>query len=370
MRGIVYLGEGRAEFTEELELADPKPGAKEVVVNTVAAGVCHSDVSVINGTIPWKPPAVLGHEGAGIVESVGSDVRTVKPGDHVVVSTLANCGVCPQCQTGHPTWCRRSIGVVKQPFLYKGEPASNFAATSSFAERTVVAEVQAVKIPAEIPLTSACLIACGVLTGAGAVLNRARVQPGDTAAVFGVGGVGLNVIQALRIANAARIVAVDTNPSKEALAREFGATDWVNAADTNAVEEIRGLFPFHPKMVAGPLGAGGVNWAFECVGNTDILRQCLEVLDWGGNAVEVGVPGFTDEVSFPAVSLAQVDRGIIGSRYGSSRPQHDIRLYAQWYLDGKLKLDELVTETYPVAEFQTVIDDMEAGKLARGVLTY
>ena len=370
MRGIVFLGQDNAQYTEDLELASPEPEPGQVIVRMVAAGVCHSDISVINGTIPWKPPAVLGHEGAGTVEAVGDGVKRVRPGDHVVVSTLANCGVCSKCQQGKPTECRKSIGIAKQPFLYQGEAASNFAATSSFAELTTVAEVQAVKIPEEIPLTSACLIACGVLTGVGAVLNTAQVQPGETSVVFGVGGVGLNVIQGLAIANAGRIIAVDAEPRKEELARQFGATDFINAVDTDAVAAIRDRYPFHPKMVTGPLGAGGVDWAFDCVGHTKILRQCLDVLDWGGTAVEVGVPGFTDEVSFPAVNLVQVNRTIKGSRYGGSRPQHDIPLYAQWYLDGKLKLDELVTQTYPLTDFSDVVADMAAGKLARGVLTF
>jgi Zn-dependent alcohol dehydrogenase len=368
MKGLVFLGDGVVEYTEELEHI--APGSREVVVRIVAAGVCHSDVSVMNGTIPWRSPSVLGHEGAGIVEEVGSEVRSVRPGDHVVVSTLANCGVCAKCQTGHPTWCRKSIGVIKEPFLYKGEPACNFAATSSFAELTVVSEVQAVKIDKEIPLTSACLIACGVLTGVGAVLNRAKPEPGQTAAVFGTGGVGLNVIQALKIANASRIIAVDANPRKEALARQFGATDFINAAETDAVEAIRDIFPYHPKMKIGPLGAGGVDFAFECIGNTTVLRQCIDSLDWGGYAVAVGTPPPTAEFSSTVGALAQVDRGIIGSRYGSSRPQHDVKLYADWYTQGKLLLDELVTEVYPVDHFHTVVEDMEAGNLARGVLQF
>lgn len=368
MKGLVFLGDGVIEYTEELELIEP--GSREVVVRMVAAGVCHSDVSVMNGTIPWKPPSVLGHEGAGIVEEVGPEVRSVRVGDHVVVSTLANCGVCAKCQTGHPTWCRKSIGVIKQPFRYKGEPASNFAATSSFAERTIVSEIQTVKIDKSIPLTSACLIACGVLTGVGAVLNRAKPEPGATAAVFGTGGVGLNVIQGLKLAQASRIIAVDANPRKEELARQFGATDFINAAESDAVAAIRDIFPYHPKMVTGPLGAGGVDFAFECIGNTKVLRQCIDSLDWGGMAVAVGTPGPTEEFSSTVGALAQVDRGIIGSRYGSSRPQHDVRLYADWYVEGKLLLDELVTEIYPLEAFQTVVEDMEAGKLARGVLEF
>ena len=214
MRGIVYTGEG-VEVTDALEVRGPGPN--EVQVRMQAAGVCHSDLSVIDGTIPFPAPAVLGHEGAGIVEAVGDAVRSVKPGDHVVIATLASCGACRACSTGHPTWCKSSLGNISTPFTFKGEPASNFAAASVFSELTVVSEVQAVRIPKDIPLSSACLIGCGVLTGVGAVLNRAKVKPGDTAAVFGVGGVGLNVIQGLRIAGATRIVAVDTVAAKEEL---------------------------------------------------------------------------------------------------------------------------------------------------------
>ncbi len=226
MRGIVYTGEG-VEVTDALEVRGPGPN--EVQVRMQAAGVCHSDLSVIDGTIPFPAPAVLGHEGAGIVEAVGDAVRSVKPGDHVVIATLASCGACRACSTGHPTMCKSSLGNISTPFTFKGEPASNFAAASVFSEVTIVSEVQAVRIPKDIPLSSACLIGCGVLTGVGAVLNRAKVRPGDTAAVFGVGGVGLNVIQGLRIAGATRIVAVDTVAAKEDLGRQFGATHFVDA---------------------------------------------------------------------------------------------------------------------------------------------
>ncbi len=265
MRGIVYTGEG-AEVTDALEVGDPGP--TEVRVSMVAAGVCHSDLSVINGTIPWKAPSVLGHEGAGVVEAIGSEVRSVAVGDHVVIATLASCGTCRACATGHPTWCVKTLGNVSTPFTYRGEPASNFAATSVFCESTIVKEVQAVKIDKDVPLTSACLIGCGVLTGVGAVLNRAKVSPGETAAVFGVGGVGLNVIQGLRLAGASRIVAVDTLASKEDLARQFGATHFVDASDGDAVKAVRAIVPPGPDRVSGALGwTGGVTWSFDCVGS-------------------------------------------------------------------------------------------------------
>jgi S-(hydroxymethyl)glutathione dehydrogenase/alcohol dehydrogenase len=366
MRGIVYTG-GGVEITDKLEVGEP--GDHEVKVKVAAAGVCHSDLSVIDGTIPWKAPSVLGHEGAGVVESVGSGVRSVKPGDHVVIATLANCGTCRACNTGHPTMCIRSLGNVSTPFTFHGEPAANFAAASVFAEYTIVSEVQAVPISKDVPLTSACLIGCGVLTGVGAVLNRAKVLPGQTAAVFGVGGVGLNVIQGLRLAGASRIVAVDTIASKEALARQFGATHFVVAGRANAVEEIQKIVPHGPPSMARALGPGGVTWAFDCVGHPAVLRDAIDALDWGGTAVAIGVPPRGSEVSVDINHLAYVDRTLMGCRYGSSRPHHDVPLMVELYLEGRLMLDELVTETKPLEGFRDIVEDMRAGQLARGVLT-
>lgn len=368
MRGIVYTGSG-VEVTDELDVG--LPGPTEVRVAMAAAGVCHSDLSVINGTIPWKAPSVLGHEGAGVVEAVGSEVRSVRPGDHVVLATLASCGTCRACSTGHPTWCVRTLGNVSQPFTYRGEPASNFAATSVFAESTIVKEVQAVKIADDVPFTSACLIGCGVLTGVGAVLNRARVRPGETAAVFGVGGVGLNVVQGLRLAGASRIVAVDTQPAKEELARRFGATDFVDASSTDPVAAVRAVVPHDPSRPSGGLGwTGGVTWSFDCVGHPSVLRTALDVLDWGGTALAIGIPPQGTEVAVDVNALAYVDRGLLGCRYGSARPHHDIPLMVDLYQSGQLLLDELVSETRPLEGFRYIVAGMEAGQLARGVLTF
>ena len=367
MRGIVYTG-NEAQVTDKLEVGEPGP--TEVKVKIEAAGVCHSDLSVIDGTIPWKAPSVLGHEGAGIVASVGSAVTTVKPGDHVVIAMLASCGHCRACATGHPTWCIKTLGNVSTPFTFEGEPASNFAAASVFAEYTIVAEVQAVPIAHDVPFTSACLIGCGVLTGVGSVLNRAKVAPGETAAVFGVGGVGLNVIQGLRLAGASRIVAVDTLASKEALARQFGATHFVDASVDDAVKEIKKIVPHDPQSMAGALGPGGVTWAFDCVGHPAVLRNALDALDWGGTAVAIGIPPRGAEVAVDVNNLAYVDRGLLGCRYGAARPHHDIPLMVELYRQGKLMLDELVTETVPLEGFREIVEDMHAGKLARGVLTF
>ena len=367
MRGIVYTG-GDAEVTDKLEIG--VPGPTEVKVKIEAAGVCHSDLSVIDGTIPWKAPSVLGHEGAGIVAEVGSAVRSVQPGDHVVIATLASCGACRACATGHPTWCIKTLGNVSTPFIYDGEPASNFAAASVFAEYTIVQEVQAVRIAEDVPFTSACLIGCGVLTGMGAVLNRAHVAPGDTAAVFGVGGVGLNVIQGLRLSNASRIVAVDTVAGKEDLARQFGATHFVDATAGDAVAEIKKIVPHDPRSMGTALGPGGVTWAFDCVGHPAVLRHALDALDWGGTAVAIGIPPRGAEVAVDVNQLAYVDRALVGCRYGSSRPHHDIPLMVELYREGRLMLDELVSEVLPLEQFRDVVDDMHAGKLARGVLTF
>jgi len=355
MRAIVFDGD-KAEVRTDVEVREPGP--TEVRVAIQAAGVCHSDASVIDGTIPFPTPLVMGHEGAGVVDAVGSEVSTVEVGDHVVLSTLANCGKCAACETGNPTQCKKSFGNISKPFTVGGEPAYNFAATSVFSEATVVSETQAVRISKDVPLGSAALIGCGVLTGVGAVFNRAAVRHGDAVAVFGVGGIGLNVIQAARLCDAGRIIAVDTVAAKEAAAREFGATDFVHVGDG----------------VEGPaaikeLVKDGVKWSFECVGHPAVIKDAVEVLDWGGTCVIIGVPAPTAEMSIRVTHLTHIDRGIIGCRYGSAKPHRDIPLFVQLYLDGKLKLDELVSRTYPLEGFHDVLHDMEGGQLARGVLS-
>ncbi len=367
MRAIVFNGE-TAELRDDVTVRSP--GSGEVLVRLVAAGVCHSDLSVVDGTIPWPAPSVMGHEGAGVVEAVGDGVTRVKPGDHVVIATVANCGICDRCNAGRPTWCKQSIANRTEPFTVGGQPAGNFAATSSFAELTVVKEVQAVPIDREVPLTSACLIACGVVTGLGSVFNRASVQPGDNAAVFGAGGVGLAAIQALRIKQASTIVAVDTLASKGELALALGATHFVDASNDDAVQKIRELLPWSADVVEGPFGGGGVNWSFECVGHPAVTDAAVRCLDWGGVCVQVGqmAPGVT--YAIPVTTLTQVDRGIIGSRAGGVRPQKDIPVIVDLYKKGLLDLDSMVSQTYPLDRFHDVVHDMHEGKLARGVLTF
>lgn len=356
MRGVVFdrrrADGSRVEVVDDLEVRDPGPG--EVLVAVKAAGLCHSDLSVIDGTIPFPSPVVLGHEGAGVVEAVGAGVTHVTVGDHVALSTIASCGACGECNRGRPTMCRRAIGMPEQPFSRGGEPVYQFAANSAFAERTVVKAVQAVKIPEDIPLTSAALIGCGVVTGVGAALNRAKVDRGDSVVVIGTGGIGLNVLQGARIAGATRIVAVDANPGKEPVARQFGATHFFASAAADGVKELL------------PTGADHV---FECVGRVELIRQAIDLLDRHGQAILLGVPPATAEASFLVSSLF-LDKSILGCRYGSARPQRDFALYAELYRAGRLLLDELVTETYPVEDFAKAVGDAEAGRVARGVLTF
>ncbi|MFF1544053.1 Zn-dependent alcohol dehydrogenase [Streptomyces sp. NPDC058291] len=349
MRGVVFDGK-RAEVVDDLEVREPGPG--EVLVAIAAAGLCHSDLSVVDGTIPFPTPVVLGHEGAGVVEAVGAGVSHVVPGDHVALSTLANCGACAECDRGRPTMCRQAIGRPGKPFTRAGRPLFQFAANSAFAERTVVKAVQAVRIPTDVPLTSAALIGCGVLTGVGAVLNRARVGQGESVVVIGTGGIGLNVLQGARIAGASRIVAVDANPAKEAAARRFGATHFLRSADG-----VRGVLPT------------GADHVFECVGRVELIRTAVDLLDRHGQAVLLGVPPATAEASFLVSSLF-LDKSILGCRYGASRPQRDVPLYAELYREGRLLLDELVTQTYPVEDFEKAAADAEAGRVARAVLTF
>ncbi|QCX77321.1 Putative alcohol dehydrogenase D [Streptomyces sp. YIM 121038] len=349
MRGVVFDGRS-VEVVDDLQVRDPGPG--EVLVAVAAAGLCHSDLSVLDGTIPFPVPVVLGHEGAGVVEAVGPGVTHVVPGDHVALSTIANCGACAECHRGRPTMCRKAIGRPRQPFTRGGRPLYQFAANSSFAERTLVKAVQAVRIPKEIPLPSAALIGCAVVTGVGAVLNRARVAYGDSAVVIGTGGIGLNVLQGARIAGARPVVAVDANPDKEETARRFGATHFLPSAE--GVAEIL------------PTGADHV---FECVGRVELVRQAVDLLDRHGQAVLLGMPSATAEASFVVSSLF-LDKSILGCRYGSARPQRDFALYAELYLAGRLLLDELVTRTYGVEDFPRARADAEAGRVARGVVVF
>ena len=286
MKGVLYDGQ-ELSVTDRLEITDPDPD--QVVVRIHAAGVCHSDLSMINGTVGGMIPApfILGHEGAGVVEAVGSQVRSLRAGDHVVLTTIDNCGRCDVCAAGHPTLCQNSklaqvlarnarsnrtteYHELPAYFRLDGKPIIGMANTGVFAERVVVGEGQAIAIDKSVPFTSACLIGCAVLTGAGAVFNRAKVYRGDTVAVIGVGGIGISCIQAARIAGATKIIAIDTLASKEAMAQQFGATHFVNARESDAVTEVLALT------------GGGVNYSFECVGAAPTMQAAIDMLGPGG----------------------------------------------------------------------------------------
>lgn len=353
MRAVVWTGD--LAVRDDVEIVEPGP--RDVVVRIHHAGLCHSDLSVINGTIEFPTPVVLGHEGAGVVESVGSTVTKVRPGDHVVLTTLGNCGQCDACDRGEATHCRSSFGERVPRFTFGGEPAFQFANTGVFAERTVVGENQAVVIDPRVPLASACLIGCAVVTGAGAVFNRAKVRPGQSVVVIGAGGIGQSVIQAARLSNASRIVVIDTNPAKREVALGFGATDFVDASatdDTGAAVRDLGL-------------ADGVDHAFECVGHPTLIRTAIDLLDWGGTCTLLGVPGRTAEASF-LVSGLYNNKSILGCRYGATRPHHDVPLIVQLYLDGRFQLDEMVSARYDLGDISRALADLETGQLNRGVL--
>jgi Zn-dependent alcohol dehydrogenase len=353
MKAAVYHGAGRPVVIEDVELVDPGPG--EVRVQVKAAGLCHSDLSVIDGTIPYPTPVVLGHEGAGVVEALGAGVTGLKEGDTVVLSTLANCGRCAACGTGRPTECRNPPPLAK-PFRLNGTALHQFANTSAFAERTIVKQEGAIRIDPRVPFDRACLIGCGVATGVGAVVNRARVPTGATMAVFGTGGIGLNVVQGGVLAGAARIIAIDVVAQKLEWARRFGATDIIDASHDDPVKAIKDLT------------GGGADHTFECIGNTATIRQALDALGPGGTLTIVGVPKIGTSFEFVIHALYQ-NKAIQGCRYGAARPHHDFPMLANLYLTGRLKVDELITRHYALDQIDTAFRDLERGALARGVFT-
>jgi S-(hydroxymethyl)glutathione dehydrogenase/alcohol dehydrogenase len=367
MRGIIYNGT-TTELFDGITLREPGP--RDVIVRIAAAGLCHSDVSYMNGLYPVPSPGVCGHEGAGVVERVGDAVTHVKPGDHIAIATLSACGMCPACASGRPTACRATLGNATQPFTYEGDSIWNFAGVSTFVEQTVVRDIQCIKLPDDVPLSSAAIVGCGVITGMGAVFNRANVKRGQSAAVFGVGGVGLNVIQALKVQGAEKIIAIDTVPEKEALARKFGATHFLDGKREDIVDAITQICPASESMVRGPFNAGGVNWAFDCVAHPTVTWNALESLEWEGNVVVIGVASQTAEFKGLYGRLTQVDRGIIGCRYGSSSPHRDFPYIMNLYRSGQVLLDELVTAVRPIDKWQDSIHEMETGAVARGVLSF
>jgi len=340
------------------------PRSREVLVRTVATGVCHSDLHVVDGQSRYSldRPIVLGHEGAGVVEAVGPDVGTVRPGDHVVACLSGFCGACAQCLSGHPNLCVGGVvarGESAPPRLsQKGQGLWPFAGIGSYAERMLLHENSVVKIDPEIPLDRAALVGCGVLTGVGAALRSAGLEAGQTVAVFGCGGVGLSIVQGARIGGARQIVAVDVFPSKLEMARRVGATHVVDSSKDDPVKAVRAL-----------TGGAGVDHAFEAVGNATLVRQAIESLAIRGTATIVGVLPPEAKIEFPWLAIRPECR-VQTSRMGGNRFRIDIPRYLDFYRQGRLLLDEMVTRRGHLDDLNDAFRAMKAGEVARTVLTF
>jgi S-(hydroxymethyl)glutathione dehydrogenase/alcohol dehydrogenase len=346
---------------EEVSLDPPKAG--EVLVKMGATGVCHSDLSVVNGTLPLPMPMVLGHEGAGVIDQVGDGVSNVQPGDHVVLSFQPACGGCFFCIRGESHLC--TVGQPTGRMLdgtarvrYGGNEIGVMQFLGNMAEYAVVPSISVVPIDKEVPLKSAALVGCGVTTGVGAAINTAQVLPGSTVAVIGCGGVGLSVIQGARICGADRIIGVDLADNKLEMARRFGATDTVNAAG-DPVEKVKEL-----------TNGIGVEYAFEAVGLSATILQTYGMTRRGGTAVIVGAGSITDAVRFPALMLFAESKTIKGCYYGSVNTRVDFPLFIDLYRRGKLDLDGMVTNTYKIEDAPQAFADLEKGVNARGVILY
>lgn len=341
-----------------------KPWGREVLIRTVATGVCHSDLHVVDGfgRFALDRPIVLGHEGSGVVEAVGSEVTTVRPGDHVVACLSGFCGSCPQCLDGHPNLC--TGGIVTRPdagpprLSQNGEPVRQFIGISSYAERMLLHENSIVKIDPEIPLDRAALVGCGVLTGVGAALRSSGLQAGQTVAVFGCGGVGLSIVQGARIGGARQIIGVDMFDGKLEMAKRVGATHVVNSAQDDPVKAIRSL-----------TRGAGVDHSFEAVGNAKLVRQAIESLAIRGTATIVGVMPPDAMIEFPWMAI-RPECKVQTSRMGSNRFRIDIPLYLEFYRQGRLLLDEMVTRRGKLEDINEAFRAMKAGEVARSVLMF
>jgi S-(hydroxymethyl)glutathione dehydrogenase/alcohol dehydrogenase len=336
------------------------PGPRDVLIRTAAAGLCHSDLHFMDGSYPCPTPAVLGHESAGVVEVVGEQVRYVAPGDHVITCVSGFCGACSYCLAGRPNLCDK-IAIATDPtrprLRRRGEHVHQFMDLASFAEQLLVHENYVVKVRPEMPLDKAALLGCGVTTGVGAVLNTARVRPGETVAVIGCGGIGLNAIQAASIVGAARVIAVDRIASKLELASTFGATDVVDASGTDAV------------MAVHELSGGGVDHAFEAIGLAATAQQAFAMLRNGGTATVIGMIPFGQKVELDGFQFL-MEKRMQGSNMGSNRFRVDMPRYVDWYLEGKLKLDELVSAVMPLERINEGFAALQRGEVARQLVTF
>jgi S-(hydroxymethyl)glutathione dehydrogenase/alcohol dehydrogenase len=345
---------------EEVQISTPGP--REVLIRVAAAGLCHSDLHFMEGKYPYLTPAVLGHESAGVVEAVGDQVTYVQPGDHVITCLSVYCGNCENCLTGRLSICTSSAvtdrGPDQEPRLSRdGEPVWQFLKMSSFAEMMLIHEHGLVKIREDMPLDRAALIGCGVTTGLGAVFNTAKVEPGSTVAVIGCGGIGLNAIQGARIAGAGRIIAIDMLDNKLELARQFGATDTVNASEGDPVAQVV------------EMTGGGVHYSFEAIGLKVAAEQAFNMVRNGGTATIIGMIPVGQSIELPGVSFL-FEKKIQGSNMGSNRFRVDMPRYIDLYLDGRLKLDELVSARIGLDDINDGFEKMKQGSVARSVIVF
>ncbi len=367
IRAAVATKPGAPLEITTVDLEGPKAG--EVLVEIKATGVCHTDAYTLSGRDPEGLfPSILGHEGAGVVVDLGPGVTTLKKGDHVIPLYIPECRNCPACLSGRTNLCtaiRETQGKGLMPdgtsrFSQSGKMIHHYMGTSTFANYTVVPEIALAKVRDDAPFDKICYIGCGVTTGIGAVINTAKVQPGDRVVVFGVGGIGLNVIQGARMAGAAMIVAIDLNPAREPIARKFGATHFVNPS------EVKGdLVPFIVDLTKG-----GADFSFECVGNVKLMRQALECCHRGwGTSVIIGVAGAGEEISTRPFQLV-TGRTWKGTAFGGARGRRDVPKIVDWYMDGRINIDDLITHTMPLERINEAFDLMHAGKSIRSVVTF
>ena len=366
-RAAVAWAAGQPLEIDEVEVA--APGAGEVLVRLVATGVCHTDAYTLSGRDPEGVfPAILGHEGGGIVEHVGPGVSTLKPGDHVIPLYTPECGQCSFCTSGKTNLCqaiRATQGKGLMPdgssrFTARGRTVYHYMGTSTFSEYTVLPEIAVAKINPAAPLDKVCLLGCGITTGIGAVLNTAKVQPGSTVAVFGLGAIGLSAVQGAVMAGAGRIIGIDLNPAKFDLARQLGATDCVNPADHAA--------PIQEVIVE--MTDGGVDYSFECIGNVEVMRAALECCHKGwGESTIIGVAGGGDEIRTRPFQLV-TGRVWRGSAFGGVKGRSQLPSYVDRYLKGEIKVDEFVTHTLPLDRINEAFDLMRAGHSIRSVIHF
>ncbi len=367
VKAAVALEAGKPLQIEEVDLEGPKAG--EVMVEIKATGICHTDHFTLSGADPEGLfPAVLGHEGAGVVVEVGAGVNSVKAGDHVIPLYTPECRQCEYCLSGKTNLCqaiRVTQGQGLMPdgtsrFSLNGKTLYHYMGTSTFANYTVLPEIAVAKIRSDAPFDKVCYIGCGVTTGIGAVINTAKVEPGANVVVFGLGGIGLNVIQGARMVGANMIVGVDTNPKKRTLGEKFGMTHFVN-----------------PKEVEGDLVAhivditkGGADYTFECIGNVETMRQALECCHKGwGESVIIGVAGAGQEISTRPFQLV-TGRVWRGTAFGGARGRTEVPRIVDWYMDGKINIDDLITHTMPLQEINNAFHLMEEGESIRSVVLY